>query len=83
MPTISINHACCYANCAEPGTIHIGPNGNPDTHWICPHHLNRWNANRARLIADGGGCEMEELGEPLCDECWQDAAIRRELDGVP
>jgi hypothetical protein len=36
-----------------------------DSHWICSHHLNKWNADRARFLADGGGCEMEELGELL------------------
>jgi hypothetical protein len=29
--------------------------------------------DRDRLLADGGGCEMEELGEPLCDDCLDDA----------
>lgn len=57
------DHNCCYYNCPEPGTIHIGPNGG-DSHWICFRHLDRWNQNRARFLADGGGCEMEELGEP-------------------
>jgi len=64
-------HACCYANCAEPGTIHIAPNGG-DTHWICFRHVERWNQTRARFLADGGGCEMEELGELLCDECREE-----------
>jgi hypothetical protein len=67
LPTIT-DHTCCYANCPEPATIHIGVNGNPDTHWICWRHLERWNQTRARFIADGGGCEMEELGEPLESE---------------
>lgn len=57
---------CCYYNCLVPGTIHIGPNGG-DSHWICFRHLDRWNQNRARFLADGGGCEMEELGELLED----------------
>lgn len=26
-------------------------------------------ADRARLLADGGGCEMQRLGELPCDEC--------------
>jgi hypothetical protein len=26
-------------------------------------------ADRDRFPADGGGCEMQRLGEPLCDEC--------------
>jgi hypothetical protein len=59
------DHACCYSECPEPGTIHIGTNGNPDTHWICWVHYYKWNADRARFLADGGGCEMEELGELL------------------
>jgi hypothetical protein len=60
-------HNCCYCNCPEPGTIHIGPNGG-DSHWICFRHLDRWNQNRARFLADGGRCEMEELGELLEEE---------------
>lgn len=56
------DHNCCYYNCPEPRTIHIGPTGG-DSHWICFRHLERWNQNRARFLADGGGCEMEELGE--------------------
>jgi hypothetical protein len=55
------NHPCCYRECPEPGTIHIGINGG-DSHWICFRHLDRWNQNRARFLADGGGCEMQELG---------------------
>jgi hypothetical protein len=66
-------HACCYANCPRQGAIHIGVNGG-DCHWICWHHLDRWNQTRARFLAEGG-CEMEELGEPLCDECWDEAKI--------
>jgi len=62
------DHNCCYYNCPEPGTIHIGKNGG-DSHWICFRHLDRWNQNRARFVRDGGGCEMQELGELLCDEC--------------
>jgi len=61
---------CRYAGCPEPGTIHIGTNGNPDTHWICFRHYHKWNADRARFLADGGGCKMQELGKLLCDECW-------------
>jgi hypothetical protein len=57
-------HTCCYYNCPEPGTINLGPNGG-DSHWICFHHLERWNQNRARFLADGCGCEMQELGELL------------------
>jgi hypothetical protein len=66
-------HACCYHQCPEEGTIHIGTNGNPDTHWICFRHLQRWNQTRARFLADGG-CEMQELRVLLDDECWEDAA---------
>ena len=53
---------CCYYDCPEPGAVHIGPNGG-DSHWICFRHLDRWNENRARFLADGGGCEMQQLGE--------------------
>jgi len=53
---------CCYHRCLEPGTIHVGPNGG-DSHWICRRHLERWNQDRARFLVDGGGCEMQELGE--------------------
>jgi len=67
-------HACCYYHCPEPGTIHIGTNGNPDTHWICRVHYDKWNADRARFLADGGGCEMQRLGEPLDDECWDEVS---------
>jgi hypothetical protein len=57
-------HVCCYINCPAPGTIHTGVNGS-DSHWICFSHLERWNQTRARLLADGGGCEMQELGPLL------------------
>jgi hypothetical protein len=40
-----------------------------DSHWICFYHLEKWNADRARFLADGGGCKMQRLGELLCDEC--------------
>jgi hypothetical protein len=59
---------CCYYRCARPGVLHIGFNGG-DSHWICFYHLNKWNADRARFLADGGGCKMQRLGELLCDEC--------------
>ncbi len=62
------DHPCCYFNCDQPSAIHIGVNGNPETHWICFRHLDKWNANRARFLADGPGCEMEELGALLCGE---------------
>jgi hypothetical protein len=61
-------HNCCYHNCPEEGTIHIGVNGG-DSHWICWRHLSRWNQTRARFLAAGLPCEMRELGEPLCDKC--------------
>src|ERR1039457_828707 len=58
-------HDCCYVNdapsCERPGTIYIGENGNPDTDWICAHHFDKWHADRARFIAEGVPCEMEEL----------------------
>lgn len=60
------DHNCCYDNCPEPGTIRIGVNGG-DSHWICFRHLEQWNANRARFLADGGGCAMEELGGARTD----------------
>jgi hypothetical protein len=49
------------------------PNGG-DSHWICFRHLQRWNQNRARLFAESGGCEMQELGD-LLEGC--PAAARR------
>jgi hypothetical protein len=58
------DHDCCYYECPNPGTIHIGVNGS-DSHWICWIHYYKWNADRARFIADGGVCEMQELGELL------------------
>jgi hypothetical protein len=60
-------HNCCYYECPEPGTVYIGPNGG-DSHWICFRHFDRWNQNRVRFLADGGGCEMQELGELLEEE---------------
>ncbi|MGA7623235.1 MAG: hypothetical protein WB630_23330 [Candidatus Acidiferrales bacterium] len=65
MPPLHItmeDHKCCYIDCPEPGTIHIGANGG-NSHWICSRHLDKWNADRARFLSDGGGCEMEELGK--------------------
>lgn len=61
---------CCYPDCLKPATVHIGTNGNPDTHWICWVHYDKWNADRSRFLADGGGCAMKKLGELLCEECW-------------
>jgi hypothetical protein len=61
-------HVCCYIDCPEPGTIHIGPNGNSDTHWICFRHYRAWHDTRARFLARGLPCEMEELGELVCPE---------------
>jgi len=55
------DHACCYYQCREPGAIHIGLTGDPDSHWICFRHYDWWNETRARLLADGGGCEMQKL----------------------
>lgn len=59
------DHDCCYYRCPEEGLVHIGKNGGK-SHWICGLHLDHWNANRARFLADDGGCEMEQLGEPVC-----------------
>jgi hypothetical protein len=70
-------HDCCYYQCPEPGTIHIGANGG-DSHWICLRHLERWSETRARFLADDGRCETRELGEPLCEECLDDATTRSE-----
>lgn len=39
-----------------------------DNRWICFRHLEKWNADRDRFLADGG-CGMQRLGELLCDEC--------------
>ena len=64
MPPILTDHSCCYADCREEDTVYIGPHGG-DSQWICFRHLHRWNQNRARFLADGGGCEMHELGELL------------------
>ena len=56
-------HPCCYADCPNEGVVHVGMNGNPDTHWICQHHLERWNRMRVQFLAAGLPCEMEELGD--------------------
>jgi hypothetical protein len=66
-----MTHDCCYINCPEPGTIHIGANGG-DSHWICFRHLDRWNQTRVRLVAAGLPCEMQKLGELLCEKCWSE-----------
>jgi len=63
------DHPCCYFNCPEPGAIHIGFNGGA-SHWICFCHFDLWHAQRDRFLADDGGCEMEKLGELLCDKCF-------------
>jgi hypothetical protein len=65
------DHDCCYYRCPRPGVLHIGLNGG-DSHWICFYHLNKWNADRARFLAAGLPCEMLELGELLCEECWDE-----------
>jgi hypothetical protein len=61
------DHACCYADCPDEGVFHIGPNGG-DSHWICFRHLERWNQNRARFLADGLPCAMEELPRAANEE---------------
>jgi len=58
------HYACCYYQCPEEGVIHIGENGG-DSHWICFFHYKKWTADRGRFLADGGGCEMQELGDLL------------------
>jgi len=70
---------CCYYQCPEEGTIHIGANGG-DSHWICFRHLGRWNQTRARFLADGGGCEMEELGELPREKSTSRKVAHRNLD---
>ena len=57
----TMRHICCYHKCENPGTIYIGENGNPHSQWICVHHLDKWHADHARFLAEGLGCEMEEL----------------------
>jgi hypothetical protein len=54
------DHACCYYQCHEEGTVHIGPHDG-DSHWICFRLRQRWNQNRARLLADGGGVQILDL----------------------
>lgn len=73
------DHDCCYIDCPEDGTIHIGANGNPDTHWICFRHYDKWNADRARFLAAGLPCEMRELGELLREECWDEVSKANSL----
>jgi hypothetical protein len=63
-----MRHDCCYHNCPRGGVVHIGANGG-DSHWICSRHFDRWNQTRARFLADGGGCEMQRLGELLDERC--------------
>jgi len=70
------DHDRCYDRCPEDGTIHIGVNDG-DSHWTCFRHLDRWNQTRARRPADGGGHEMQRLGELPCDEC---VARRKNFD---
>ena len=55
------HHNCCYYECDRPGVIFVGENGNPDTEWICAYHRDKWNGDRARFLADGLGCQMQEL----------------------
>ena len=47
-----MRHECCYIDCPEPGTIQIGVNAG-DSHWIWFRHLEKWNADRDRFLADG------------------------------
>ena len=54
--TYERDHDCCYVDYPEPGTIHIGLNGG-DSHWICSVRYYKWNADRARFLADtNAGC---------------------------
>jgi hypothetical protein len=47
-----MRYPCCYYDCPEPGAIHIGRNG-WDSYWICFFHFGKWNADRARFLAEG------------------------------
>jgi hypothetical protein len=58
---LNLEMACCYYRCDRPGTIQIGKNGNPGTEWICAYHRDKWNADRARFLAEGLPCQMQEL----------------------
>jgi hypothetical protein len=44
----------------QTGGIHVGENDNPNTHWICDYHREKWDAQN-RFIAGGLPCAMEEL----------------------
>jgi hypothetical protein len=67
-PSRTMKHyQCYYYKCDRPGVIFIGLNGG-DSHWICFFHYTKWNADRARFLAQGLPCEMEELGELFCDK---------------
>jgi hypothetical protein len=51
---------CCYYKCDRAGTTHVGENGNPATEWICAYHRDKWNADRARFIAERIPSPMQE-----------------------
>ena len=38
-------------------------------HGTCFCHLEKWNADRDRFLADGGGCQMQELRALLYARC--------------
>ena len=56
--TIKIPATMCCPGYPEPGTIHIGHNGNPSTHWICFRHYRAWHDTLARCLVAGLPCEM-------------------------
>jgi hypothetical protein len=55
-----MRHECCYHNCPRGSVVHIGANGG-NSHWICFRHLEKWKQTRARFLAAGLPCAMEEL----------------------
>jgi hypothetical protein len=55
------HHNCCYSRCERPGSLFIGATSNAETDWICAYHRDKWNADRARFLADGLPCQMQEL----------------------
>jgi hypothetical protein len=55
--------------------IHGAKKPTPKLHKAPQPSLSRAGAipdsDRARFLSDGGGCEMEKLGELLYHECWE------------
>jgi hypothetical protein len=52
---------CCYYKCGRPGTIYIDANGYRDAELDMCIRRDKWNADRARFIADGPPCQTREL----------------------